>query len=364
MGRDMNPTRMHAIMSGSERSLGASCTRLALSCASLFYRAAIAARNAVFDSGLRKPVQLARPVISIGNITSGGTGKTPLVMDLARRLLAMGAKPGILTRGYRGSAKADEAERTSDEVELFRAEFGDVVPVEVNASRAAGAARMLEKYPEISVFLLDDGFQHRQVHRDVNIVLIDTTRPFGYECMLPRGLLREPVKNLRRADVFILTRCNEVNASQLSAIEKRTKTKSENAVVHAEQHWREFKRSDNTTGEINDLRRIPLFAFTGIGNPAAFEKMLRRHADDVRGVRAFPDHHAFTQAQVRALMDEAKACGAQAMITTEKDWTKLQSLNDWSVSLLPLYRPVLRIEFPNAAEWHAIEAKIKMCLGK
>lgn len=362
MGCDMNPTRMHAIMSGSERGLSASCMRLALLCGSLFYRAAIAVRNAMFDSGLRKPVKLARPVISIGNITTGGTGKTPLVMELARRLLALGKKPGILTRGYRGATKANQAEPTSDEVELFRAEFGDAVPVEVNASRAAGAKRMLEKPTDINVFLLDDGFQHRQVHRDLDIVLIDATQPFGYDRLLPRGLLREPVKNLRRADVFILTRCNEMNASQLSAIEKHIKTESENAVVHAEQHWREFKRSDNTTGEINDLRRIPLFAFTGIGNPAAFEKMLHRHAEDVRGVRVFPDHHAFTQADVRALMDEAKACGAQAMITTEKDWTKLQTLFDWRAAPIPLYRPVLCIDFPSAAEWDEIEQRIlKVC---
>lgn len=359
----MNPRSMHAIMSGEDRSLSAMLMRLGLSCASPFYRAAIAARNAMFDWGLRKPVKLARPVISIGNITTGGTGKTPLVMELARRLLALGAKPGILTRGYRGGTKAGEAERTSDEVELFRTEFGDAVPVEVNANRAAGAARMLGKNPGISLFLLDDGFQHRQVHRDLNIVLIDATQPFGYERMLPRGLLREPVKNLSRADVLILTRCNEIEPAHISLIETKFGAASKNGLVHAELHWSEMKGIDGSRRSIEDLKSIPLLAFTGIGNPAAFETMLRRHAADVRGVRVFPDHHAFSEADVRGLIEDAKSCGAMALVTTEKDWTKIGSLIDWSAVGLPLYRPVLRIEFPNADDWNAIEERIRTCLG-
>ena len=361
----MTPTRMHAIMSGEDRSFRAKLARLGLSCASPFYRAIIAMRNGMFDCGFRKPVKLPRPVISIGNITTGGTGKTPMVMELAARLLAMGEKPGILTRGYREVVKQDGAEKTSDEVELFLAAFGDSVPVEVNANRADGAAAMLEKHPEVSVFLLDDGYQHRQVFRDLDIVLIDATQPFGYGRLLPRGLLREPMKNLKRADVIIITRSNEVPQQHLADLSAQlTVEVQHNLVVHAQQQWRQLRQHDDAVFPIEHLKNTPLFAFTGIGNPKAFEQMLHRHADRVADSRIFADHHAYGTEDVRLLIDQAKACGAQAMVTTEKDWTKLRAIIDWNKSPIDLFRPVLDVVFPNQEQWRALEMKIKACLAR
>ncbi len=375
----MNPISIHAIMSGEDRGFIAKLARLGLSCASPCYRAIVAIRNAMFDCGLRKPVKLPRPVISIGNITTGGTGKTPMVMELSRRLLAMGEKPGILTRGYRGGVKHSGSEKTSDEVELFRAAFGDAVPVEANANRVQGAAAMLRKHADISVFLLDDGFQHRQVFRDLDIVLIDATQPFGYGRLLPRGLLREPLDNLKRADVIIITRVNEVQPFKnegiplclaqgcralcyISGESHFWTARGTVPLLRVHQCWRDLKCADDTTVEVAVLREFPLFAFTGIGNPAAFEKMLRRHADHVVGVRVFPDHHAFTVAEVRSLIAQATAGGAKAMVTTEKDWTKIGALLDWKAQSIPIYRPRLDIEFSGAEKWNELETLIKTSL--
>jgi tetraacyldisaccharide 4'-kinase len=375
----MNPTRLHAIMSGDARDLRARLARVAMSCAEPFYRAAVGVRNAMFDWGIRKPKKLPRPVISVGNITTGGTGKTPMVIEIARRLLEMGAKPAILTRGYKG--KMDGSDRTSDEVEVFRRTLGDSVPVEADADRVAGAAKLLLRVPDIDVFLLDDGFQHRQVKRDVNIALIDATAPFGFHRLLPRGLLREPIKNLRRADFIVITRANEIeerkvnhilaflsqgdglSASVFLLFEAVFQLRNGRCIqgVRATQMWTHLLESPAPKA-IDVIRDCPVFAFTGIGNPAAFEKMLRRYAPDVRGFHAFPDHHAYTTDDLRSVIADAQAAGAQAIITTEKDWVKAAPLLDWTQQPIPVYRPVLRIEFPNEAEWQAIEKRLRECL--
>ena len=202
--------RFLAVIDGSEQSLAASAARSGLALLEPSYTLAIAARNTLFDKHLRRTRHLLHPVISIGNLTTGGTGKTPMVIDLARRLRALGRRPAILTRGYKST------DGFSDEAAVMQLELGQDMPVEVNGDRAAGAAAVLARAPRTDVFLLDDGFQHRQIHRDLDIVLIDATCPFGYGHLLPRGLLREPKVNLARADAVIVTRADQSPPDRLA----------------------------------------------------------------------------------------------------------------------------------------------------
>ena len=197
--------RILEVMSGQARGVGATLTRTLLAAAEPAYAGVMTARNRLFDRGAKRIHRLPRPVISIGNLTTGGTGKTPAVQWLVRALQERGHRPGILTRGYRKEAGA-----ASDEEELLRESLG--VPVVANADRVRGAATLLERTPAVTTFVLDDGFQHRRVAREADVVLIDATNPFGYDHVLPRGLLREPVVGLARAHLVILTRVDQAGA--------------------------------------------------------------------------------------------------------------------------------------------------------
>lgn len=326
--------------------------RAAGRCGEPLYRSAIAARNAAFDRGWRKIVTLPRPVISVGNITTGGTGKTPMVIHLARQLLAAGRSPAILTRGYR-------AERTgfSDEARLFAEAFGESVPVGVGADRVAAAERLLRDHPEIDVFVLDDGFQHRRVHRDLDLVLVDATNPFGYGHVLPRGLLREPVGGLRRADAVIVTR-----AEQLSGIAAADELERQIVEHHGKpplawfaHRWAEVIDADGNTvarppsladseasGGQPDRRGKPrVLAFTGIGSPAGFLNEAMRWFD-VAGHASFDDHHAYTAEDLTELAAAAEHAGADVLLTTQKDWVKLVTLPGHRN--MPIWRPCLALE--------------------
>ncbi|MEZ6191533.1 MAG: tetraacyldisaccharide 4'-kinase [Phycisphaerales bacterium] len=230
----MNHARLYDIMSGNAPGPAAAATRLGLSALAPAYRLAVALRNKQFDAGLRKPAKLPRPVISVGNLTTGGTGKTPMVIELARRLLNQNHKPAILLRGY----MKEGATASSDEAVELQRELGSAVPVMPNPDRTEGARQVLEKHPEVTVFILDDGFQHRQVHRDLDLVLIDATRPFGFNHLLPRGLLREPARNLRRAHAVILTRCDLITPSELAALDRQIESLTgKPPTAHAATPW-------------------------------------------------------------------------------------------------------------------------------
>ena len=308
-------------------------------------------RTRAYRTGILKQRHLDGVVISVGNLTTGGTGKTPMVIWIAEQLVAEGKSVGILTRGYRGEkitrgpgaqsadrtseAMADESASTSDEVQLMKAHFGESVAFGVGADRFARGEELARR--GVKWFVLDDGFQHLQLARDVDIVMIDATDPFGSGHLLPAGRLREPRTALARAGIIVITRSNHSPAveaalrrdSQAPIFYARTELESVSAPIHphlTEQHAREKK----------------LFAFCGIGNPAAFVADLRGWGFQIAGHRFFPDHHRYSREDIRVIEAEARAAGAGGVICTEKD--SFNCLGQWQVMDLWVCAISLRVE--------------------
>lgn len=211
------------ILSGQDRSLSVRSLRSLMAITEPIYSTAMLARNAAYDRGILQTRKLPRPTVSVGNITTGGTGKTPVVIWLANRLREAGRRPAVLLRGYRATAGF------SDEQQVLNRNLNQnsesEIPVKANPNRIAGAAGVLHHHPNVDTFVLDDAFQHRKVHRNFDLVLINATDPFGYNHVLPRGLLREPLSGLGRATAFLLThmhkllpmKLRELNQNSLSA---------------------------------------------------------------------------------------------------------------------------------------------------
>ncbi|QQE13659.1 tetraacyldisaccharide 4'-kinase [Planctomycetota bacterium] len=335
----MDEKRILRIMSGSDKDLTAKGLRLLMQTAEPAYILATAARNTLFNTNIRKPQPLGRPAIAVGNITTGGTGKTPFVTMLAKYLLSQNHKPAILLRGYHST------EQGSDEARAYQTMFKDQVIVEPNPSRIDGAKNVLRNHPQTSVFLLDDAYQHRQAARDLNLVLIDATQPFGYNHVLPRGLLREPIKNLKRADAIILTRADQVENEQLQSI---INTISEAAgtppIAHTAHQWTHLLDINDNKIQLQDIKHKSVAAATGIGNPTAFSHTIKQHTAALLAFDTFPDHHHFTSDDITSLLNNTIKLGAQALLLTEKDYVKWQPLlTDNLKNIIPILRPQLSI---------------------
>jgi tetraacyldisaccharide 4'-kinase len=286
---------------------------------SLPYGAAARLRARAYRTGLLRAQHLDSFVISVGNLTVGGTGKTPMVLWVARRLLDENKKVGILTRGYRGHESPSGP--TSDEVHLLQSRLGDRVAFGVGPDRYARGRELAKR--GIDWFILDDGFQHLQLARDVDIVLIDATNPFGGGHLLPAGRLREPKSALARADIVVITRSDHA-----PAIEAIVRRESSAPIFYARTQL-DFIRGftdGQLGGEVPPAQLGKLFAFCGIANPGAYLTDLRKWGLDIAGHRFFPDHHRFTQHDDATIEREARACGASALICTEKDLPNLHAI--------------------------------------
>ncbi len=306
---------------------------------SRLYGAATNFRNTLYDRGVLKSVSLGVPVISVGNITVGGTGKTPMVALIAEQLSEKGEKVCILTRGYGrenpqrrvlvsdGKKILTDAKQAGDEpFELARKLLGKAIVV-ADADRAAAGIWVRENFG-ITAFVLDDAFQHRRVKRDTDIVLIDATNPFGNRKALPFGTLREPLENLQRADSIVITRTNLVeNIANLESEIRQYNPIcpiyiSENRILNLT----EIKNFNANFPLIAD-RRPPTadrcFAFCALGNPSNFYEQLRQENFNLIATRDFPDHHFYTPQDIAELTAEARRTGADILLTTAKDAVKL-----------------------------------------
>jgi tetraacyldisaccharide 4'-kinase len=293
---------------------------LFLSALSLFYRLIIKVRNFLFDISVLKTTKVPAAVISIGNITTGGTGKTPLVAWLCNYFIRNNVKTAVLTRGYK--SKKDIA----DEPAMLAKAVHSIIVV-VNPNRVAGAQKAINEN-NAKLLVMDDGFQHRRLARDVNIVAIDATVPFGNGKLLPAGLLREPIASLKRADAVIITRANQNSPEIIDEIKKKvSKIKPDMvfaAAVHKPTYVKLIKDKQIPLGELKERK---IYAFCGIGNPDAFFQTLTDMALNIVGTKVYNDHHIYTNDDIAAIYEDARYKQAEYVVTTHKDWIKTALLS-------------------------------------
>lgn len=317
---------------GTWRRPGLTLVRALLWPVSLIYELVVRMRRALYRAGRLKSAAPECPTISIGNLTTGGTGKTPIVMMLARRLTEQGKRVGILSRGYRSEAEssgvvfqaetATQAELGSvgDEVAMMATKLRQCV-FGVGRDRAANARRLIDDFG-VDGLILDDGFQHLQLKRDLEIVVIDASAAFGNGMLLPAGPLREPVSALRLADVVLLTRTEDVPPDLLQKLQRRIES-----FVAKESIFRLRTRivsvSDFVTRQPLVWESKRLWLFCGIGNPHAFSGLIQFSGGGIFGHSMFPDHHAFTNRQIEELRSIVADKKVDLLLTTEKDAARL-----------------------------------------
>ncbi len=334
----MNETAFRQLVSGKVKGAGPALLRAALRTASWPYGWAVSVRNRLYDRGRLASYSVPSAVISIGNLTTGGTGKTPLVIWLANQLLAKGRSCAILTRGYRTAP-----DRISDEPALLAKACGGA-EVLVNPDRVQAARKAVEKYHP-DVLILDDGFQHRRLRRDLDMLAIDASCPFGYGRLLPAGLLREPVSSVHRAHIAVITRFDQATEEQIADIEKTLRRYQPNlAVFHAVHKQRQARTFHGRSIPVEQLAGKKAFVFCGIGNPPAFLRSLESLGIHPVGRLLFRDHHPYTQEDMNTILRQARKVNAELILTTEKDWVKTALLAGQEEPI-PLYYLPVELEF-------------------
>jgi tetraacyldisaccharide 4'-kinase len=336
-GRHMDHRAIEDILSGRRKGIGPSLLRGGLAPAGGLYGLATRSRRGLYRAGLLRSQSAEVPVISVGNLTTGGTGKTPMVAWIVAQLRRDGANPAVLIRGYKARCG------TSDEAELLgRLTECHVI---VNPDRIAGARAAVSRGADVLV--MDDGFQHLRLARDLNVVLIDATRPFGYGHCLPRGLLREPLGALTDADVIVITRSDAVEGERLERLGERLGRLAPQAslctAIHKPLNLIDDSGRSRPLDSLGDRR---VFAFCGIANPGAFFRRLAGLGMQPAGQEALDDHAHYTPDRIENLCRSAKERGADTMITTQKDFVKLAAIR----SSLPVWQLAVEMEVLDGKE--------------
>ncbi|HZN03771.1 MAG TPA: tetraacyldisaccharide 4'-kinase [Candidatus Polarisedimenticolia bacterium] len=329
--------------------------RAALLLPSFLYAGAVWGRNRLYDAGLLPSARLPFPVVAIGNLTVGGSGKTPIASYLAGALLARGVAVAIASRGYGRTGAAPQlvsdgrrlladARAAGDEpVLLARTHPGAAVAV---AADRAAAARLLPDLPRPRALLLDDAFQHRAVRRDVDLLLVDAKAPFGNGRILPLGPLREPVSGLRRADAVVVTRGDGTCPAALREALERHHPNA--PIFHASIVPSRLEGVAGESLSLDRLRGRPVFAFSGIAHPARFEADLLGLGAVLAGTRRFRDHHAYGAGDLAEIVTEARAAAAEALVTTAKDRVRLDG--PLPAGAPPLLALGIEVSFPSGAD--------------
>lgn len=309
---------------------------------SVLYNAVTRTRLSLYRRGTFHSTKLDRPVISVGNITTGGTGKTPLVEWVARTVASAGKKVCILTRGYgrdnpdrlvvvsNGNRVLATPSQAGDEPFLLATNLLGLSAVISSADRVAAGNKAIRQF-DTDCFVLDDGFQHLRIERDLNIVTVDATNPWGGGHFLPYGRLREPVSSLSRADCVVITRTDQTNSVDALRAEIREHAGKNVPIFQSRMRTARIMQLDGSAEAIVP----PVAMFCAVGNPRSFFNTLEH---EVVLEKAFPDHHRYSQSEIDSLIDAARRAGANSLITTAKDAVKLRSLR----FAMPCY--VLEIE--------------------
>jgi tetraacyldisaccharide 4'-kinase len=344
---------LRALLSGERRGLWPALQRLGLHAASVPYGWATQLRNRAYDRGWKAVVRADVPVVSVGNLTVGGTGKTPCVEYLARFYRGQERRVAILSRGYGAQSGPN------DEALLLEENLPDVPHLQ-GADRAA-LARIAVEELESELLVLDDGYQHRRLARDLDLVIVDATEPWGHGHLLPRGLLREHLQGLARAHVVLLSRCDQASAERRREIQGVVGRLAPSAIwVETRHRPREWLNSDGAALSPAELLGRPAVAFCGVGNPAAFQRTLEDLGMRLHEFRAFADHHAYSRADVEELRSWARRqVPGCVVVTTQKDLVKvrLSRLDDrelWA----------LRIDLEVCAGQEALDHQLRQVLSK
>jgi tetraacyldisaccharide 4'-kinase len=328
---------------------------------SALYGALVRSGNALYQRSVFRRHKVAAPVVSVGNLTTGGTGKTPLVEWIARELAGGGRRVCILTRGYRrestgrlvvsdGKEILADISRAGDEALLLAENLRGKAAVVCDADRVQGAKWAIENLAS-DVFVLDDGFQHQRIARELNIVTIDATNAWGNGMLLPAGILREPRTALSRADCVVITRADDSDQSERVYDQIQ-------ALVPAATIFRSRMEATGVLAvnalasvtTIGDLTSLPAAACCAIGNSESFFSLLRRNGFELKSTRAFRDHYKYAPADAERIVEAARAQDAQILLTTAKDAVKLRDLN----LTLPCYAVEIQIQIEQADDFRKL----------
>jgi len=314
----VNQRDWHNLVSGQRTGFSAVFLRLVLGIAACGYSLVIRVRNFLYSTGIFRAHPTSAAVISIGNITAGGTGKTPLVVWLVNQLSGK-YQCAILTRGYKTRIGP-----LLDEPAIL-AQSCPEARVIVNPDRVAGAAEAVRF--GANVLIMDDGFQHRRLARDVDILAIDATMPFGYGKILPAGLLREPVSAIKRADAVVITRSDQADEDQMAQLEQEIRRIKGDMIIAKSTHaplCAESTGAEQISPE--ELKGKKIFAFCGIGNPDSFLTTIADLGANLVGSEIFDDHHRYSEGCLAGICEQAIDLDAVLALTTQKDWTKIAPL--------------------------------------
>jgi len=312
-----SPSEFQDLVSRRKQGLRAAVLRAGLKLAEIPYSLGVRWRNFRFDRGIAEVRRVPVPVVSVGNLTLGGTGKTPMVEWVVRWFRRRGLRVAVVSRGYGAQAGARNDEALELEQKLID------VPHVQNPDRVAGARMAVEQF-DSQLVVLDDAFQHRRIARDLDIVLLDGLEPFGFGHVFPRGTLREPPRGLRRAQIVALSRADLLSPARRNEIRRQAAFLAPQAswaeLIHAPQALRNSSGKEESLGS---LANSPVAAFCGVGNPAGFRHTLEMCGYRVIAFREFADHYRYARVDIDWLIAWAKGLEVAAVLCTHKDLVKL-----------------------------------------
>ncbi|MGL6225761.1 MAG: tetraacyldisaccharide 4'-kinase [Thermoguttaceae bacterium] len=361
----MLETYFRALINGERKGIGADTMRSLLAALSLPYAGVVGTRNKLYDRGWLPVYPVPVPVLSVGNLTLGGTGKTPFVAHLLQWSYNRQLQPGVISRGYKRTGQ----QTLNDEGMELALRFPGLLQ-EQSPDRVHAAGQLLKRN-RVDLLILDDGFQHRRIKRDLDIVLLDAREPFGHDCLFPRGTLRESVRSLSRAQIAVLSRADLISSDEKARIRQKVFS------LNPQLLWAEviqtptqlvsfFDESPQTDSQIVSdlssfsvqrscsiewLRERKILAFCGIAQPEVFKRTLKKCKTRLAELVVFPDHHAFENADLEQLVEVARKHQVEAIICTMKDLVKIRRQQ---LGSFPLWAVGIGVEFlEGEAEFNA-----------